>query len=588
MPGLVALGRYDRTWWRYDLAAGVSVAAVAVPVAIAYSQLAGLPPVCGLYASILPLVAYALLGTSRQLIVAPDGATCALVAAVVAPLAGADLARYVSLSSTLALMTGVVCIVAGLARLGALTSFLSRPILLGYLNGIALAIIASQLGRLLGVPVAPAGFFRTVARVGAELGEAHWLTLAVGAATFAVLRLLRRLGPRVPGPLVVVALGIAASLAFDLGGRGVALVGPIPAGMPRLVAPAVAAGDLERLALGAVGLALISFNSAMVTARGFAARNRYELDPNQELVALGVADIGAGALQGFAVSGADSRTAVNDSVGGRSQVTGLVAAALIVATLLFLTVPLAALPIAVLSAVLVNAAIGLFDLPGLVRLRRVSRQELRVSLVTLLGVITAGVLEGVLVAVGVSIVQLLARGSHPHDAVLGRVPGTDGYHDVGRHPAAATVPGLVLFRFDAPLLFFNADHFKARVRTVLGEAAARGEVRGFVLDAETMPGLDSTGAAILAEVGAELAGKGVVFAVAEAKEPVRDMLERTGLERQIGADRVFPTLETAVARLAGEPGAPRARDGGPSAKLPAAVSLDAAGGPATMDGAERQ
>lgn len=547
MPGLAALSRYDRSWLRYDLVAGVSVAAVAVPVAIAYSQLAGLPPVYGLYASILPLVAYALFGTSRQLIMAPDAATCAMVAAVVAPLAGADMARYVPLTMALTLITGVFCVLAGLAGLGFLTNFLSRPILTGYLNGIALAIIASQLGKLLGFPVKPTGFFRTLWEVGSRIGETHPLTLFVGAAAFVTLRLLRRLGPKVPGPLVVVVLGIAASAFYGLGQRGVALVGAIPPGLPKLTVPRVATADLEPLVLGAAGIALISFNSAMVTARGFATRNRYELDANREFIALGVADVGAGLLQGFAVSGADSRTAVNDSVGGKSQLTGLVAAGLLVVTLLFLTVPLASLPVAVLSAGLVSAAIGLFDLEGLARLRRISVKEFRVSVVTLLGVISVGVLEGVLVAVAVAIVQLLARGSRPHDAVLGRLPGTDGYHDVTVHPEAEPVPGFLIFRFDGPLLFFNADRFKSRVRAVL-DAAGPG-VHTFVLDAETIPGIDTTGATALAEVCEELAARGVVTAVAEAKSPVRDMLEKTGFTRQIGADKVFLTLDSAIAKL---------------------------------------
>lgn len=547
MPGLSALRRYDTTWLRYDLVAGVSVAAVAVPVAIAYSQLAGLPPVYGLYASILPLVAYALLGTSRQLIMAPDGATCAIIAAVVIPLADGEPGRTVSLAMTLAMITGLVCIAAGVLRLGFLTNFLSRPILTGYLNGIALAIIASQIGKLLGFSVKPAGFFRLVAQVGSGLIQTHGLTLLVGATTFVLLRGLRRLGPRVPGPLVVVVLGVVASELFHLGERGVALVGAIPAGLPRPMVPDVGIDDLEPLVFGAVGLALISFNSAMVTGRGFATKNRYEMDSNQEFIALGVADLGAGLLQGFAVSGADSRTAVNDSVGGKSQVTGLVAAGLIVVTLLFLTVPLASLPIAVLSAVLVSAALGLFDLPGLGRLWRISRQEFAISVIALLGVITVGVLKGVLVAVTVAIVQLLTRGSRPHDAVLGRLPGTDGYHDLRYHPEAATVPGILLFRFDAPLVFFNSDRFKSRVRTVVEEAGAG--VRCVVLDAETIPGIDSTGAAALGEVHEELAGKGIVLAVAEAKTAVRDMLDRAGVAQQIGTDQLFPTLDAAVAGL---------------------------------------
>ncbi len=549
VPGLAALGSYNPTWFRYDLVAGVSVAAVAVPIAIAYSQLAGVPPVYGLYASILPLIAYAVFGTSRQLIMAPDAATCAIVAAVVMPLAGHDSARYVSLTAGLAILTGVFCIAAGAARLGFLTNFLARPILSGYLNGIAISIISGQLGKLFGFSLHPTGFFRQFAEFISKLGETHGLTLAVGLATFALLRLLKRLSPKLPGPLIAVGLGIAASQFFRLGERGVVLLGEIPAGLPPLVIPGIGGADLERLALGAVGLALISFNSAMVTARSFAVKNRYEIDSNQEFIALGVADIGAGILQGFAVSGADSRTAVNDAVGGKSQVTGLVAAGLLLLVLLFLTVPLSSLPIAVLAAVLIHAALGLFDLPSLVALRRISPQEFRLSILTLLGVITVGVLPGVLVAVGMAILQLVAKASHPHDAILGRIPGTDGFHDIMSRPEAETFPGLLIFRFDSALVFFNSDHFKSRVRTVVKEA--KGEVRCFVLDAGSMPLMDSTGAAVLGEVCSELAEKGVGFAIAGAKEPLAYMLEKTGLKEQIGSDRLFPTLESAVARLEG-------------------------------------
>jgi len=549
-PVATWLRTYRREWLPADVLAGVSVAAVALPIAIAYSQLAGVPPVYGLYASLLPLVAYALLGSSRQLIVAPDAATCAIVAAVVAPLAGPDPARYVALTAALAMITGVFCIAAGLARLGFLTNFLARPILVGYLNGIAICIIVGQLGALFGFPLSPAGVFRLLLQFASKLDQTHLPTLAVGAATLALLLLLARLVPKVPGPLVAVSLGIACSAFFGFAAHGVKLLGAIPAGLPGLMIPAIGGADWTPLAMGAVGLALISYNSAMVTARGFAAKNRYDIDSNREFIALGVADIGAGLLGGFAVSGADSRTAVNDSMGGKSQVTGLVAAAGLALTLLFLTRPLGWLPMAVLSAVLVKAAMGLLDLKGLANLRRVSPREFRLSLITLLGVITVGVLPGVVVAVGVALVQLLVTASRPHDAVLGRVPGTSDFRDTTTHPGTESVPGLVLYRFDAGLVFFNADHFKARVRSVAREASA--PTRYFVLDAGTMPQLDSTGAASLDQVCGDLEAQGIALAVASARSPVRAMLERTGLAERIGPERIFPTVASAVEALQAE------------------------------------
>lgn len=538
---------YRREWLRADIVAGVSVAAVALPIAIAYSQLAGVPPVYGLYASLLPLVAYALFGSSRQLIVAPDAATCAIVAAVVAPLASGDPSRYLALTAALAIIAGVFCIAAGLARLGFLTNFLARPILTGYLNGIALSIIIGQLGPLFGFSVERSGFFRMLWQFLSKLDQTHGPTLAVGSTMLALLLLLARLAPKVPGPLVAVVLGIAGSALFGVGDHGVRLLGAIPAGLPAFAIPAIGAGDWQPLAVGAIGLALISYNSAMVTARSFAAKHRYDIDSNQEFVALGVANIGAGALQGFAVSGADSRTAVNDSVGGKSQLTGLVAAAVLALTLLFFTGPLGWLPVAVLAAVLIKAAMGLFDLRALATLRRVSPQEFRLSLIALLGVITVGVLPGVMVAVGAAMVQLLMRASRPHDAVLGRIPGTRTYNDATSHPEAETFPGLVIYRFDAALLFFNADHFKARVRTMVRQAPT--PVHCFVLDAETMPYLDTTGAASLEQLCADFEAEHIVLAVAAAKSPVRSMLERTGLAARIGSGRIFATVDSAVEAL---------------------------------------
>jgi len=549
-PGLTVLRHYDPSWFRQDLLAGVSVAAVAVPIAIAYAQLAGLPAAHGLYASILPLVAYAFLGSSRQLIMAPDAATCAIVAATVMPLAAGDAARSVSLTMALTLMTGVFCILCGVLRLGFLTNFLARPILLGYLNGIALSIISGQLARFFGLTLEPAGFFRLVARFVSRLGQTHLPTLLVGLAVFALLRALKRLSPKVPAPLVAVAAAIVAAWAFDLGGRGVALLGTIPPGLPALMIPAIHENEWVPLALGGVGLALISFNSAMVTARGFAIKNRYEIDSNQEFVALGAADIGAGLLQGFAVSGADSRTAVNDSVGGKSQVTSLVTAAVIVLVLVFLTVPLALLPIPALAAILMNSALGLFDFEGMARLWRIHRQEFYLGLIALLGVITVGVLPGVVVAVGVALIQILARASYPHDAILGRIPGGRAFSNIADHPQAETFPGLVIYRFDSALLFFNADYFKSRVRAVVAEAAPA--PRHLVISAETMPVVDTTGIGVLAELIDELSDRGIVVTIAAAKGAVRMMFDRTGFGARLGADRLHPTVAAAVDALLGE------------------------------------
>jgi high affinity sulfate transporter 1 len=547
LPGLAALSRYDRSWLSSDLVAGTSVAAVAVPIAIAYAQLAGVPPAHGLYASILPLVAYAFLGTSRQLILAPDAATCAVVATIVAPLAAGNPDQIIPLTMVVTMITGIFCIIAGFARLGFLTNFLARPILTGYLNGIALSIISGQLGRLFGFSLSAQGFFRLLVQFFTKLIQTHRLTLLIGLGTLVLLRTLKYLVPKIPSPLVAVALGIAASYFFKLDQHGVAILGSIPAGLPAFVIPRIGTDAIESLVLGAAGLALISFNSGMVTARSFAVKNHYEIDSNKEFIALGVADIGAGLMQGFAISGADSRTAVNDSVGGKSQVTSLVAAGLLVLVLLFLTRPLGFLPITVLAAVLMNAALGLFDLNSLARLRRIDRQEFRLSLMATLGVITLGVLPGVAIAVGLAILQLLIKASSPHDAVMGQIPGTGGFHDIKAYPQAATVPGLIIYRFESALLFFNSDYFKARIRGHVKVATE--QPRTFLLDAESMPMMDTTGAASLEEIVAELSGLGIAFAVARPNVRLRLMLERTGLKEKIGDGNFFPTIAAAVAAL---------------------------------------
>jgi high affinity sulfate transporter 1 len=544
---LTWLPGYRKEWLSADLLAGVSVAAVALPVALAYSHLAGVPAIYGLYASLLPLIAYALFGSSRQLIVAPDAATCAIVAAVVVPLAGADPLRYLALTAALAMLTGLICIVAGLARLGFITNFLARPILTGYLNGIAICIVAGQLGGLFGFTLQPAGFFRLIWHFLSQLGATHWPTLAVGTTTLALLLALSRWAPRVPGALIALIGGIAASMLLDFSAFGIKLLGHFPAGLPLPKIPAIGWHDWEALASGALGLAFVLYNSAMVTARGFAAKNRYDIDANREFIALGFANIGAGILQGYAVSGADSRTAMNDAMGGKSQLTGLVAAAVLALILLFLTGPLQWLPSAVLAAVLVKAGIGLFDLRGLMLLRRLSPPEFRLCLLTILGVITVGVLPGVAVAVGVALLQLLVRASRPHDALLGRIPDSAIYCDTATHAEAQSLPGLMIYRFDSALLFFNADHFKARVKTLV--ASAPQAVRAFVLDAETMPFVDTTGVAAIDALCADFRDAGISFAVAAAKSPVRAMLERSGLSKKIGADRMFPTVAAAAEGL---------------------------------------
>src|SRR5262245_14810464 len=550
LPGLRPLLGYRREWLRSDVVAGVSVAAVAIPTAIAYSQLIGFKPIVGLYAAILPLVAYALFGTSRQLIVNPDAATCAVFAATVLPLAGGDPDALVSLSMVLSVFTGLFCIAAGLFRLGFVADFLGKPILVGYLNGVAISIFLGQIGKIFGFPLHARGIVPRLVELAQQLPQTHLPTLAVGLVTLAVMVGSKRLSPRAPAPLLAVVAAVALVYVLDLERHGMAVVGSLPAGLPSLHWPRFDPALLKPLLAGALGVALMSFSSSMVTARSFAARNRYDLDPDQEFIALGACQVAAGLSQGFAVSGADSRTAVNDATGGKTQMVGLVAAATMTAVLLFLTGPLRYLPVAALGAVLVVAAIGLFDAAALYRMWRVSRSECGLALFTMIGVIWLDVLDGILVAVGLALLLLIQRASRPPDSELGRVPGMRGLFPLSEHPDAATHPGLVVYRFGAGIVFFNAGYFKRRALEVV---ASHPGTEWLILDGSTVTLLDLTGTEMLDTLTGELAARGVHLGLANVHRDVHTRLDRAGVLDHIGTASVFPTLNSATdAFLAGK------------------------------------
>ena len=544
LPGVHLLRTYDTRNLSSDVVAGLSVAAVAIPIGIAYAQLAGAPPQVGIYSCFLAPVAYALFGSSRQLIVNPDAAACAIVAATTAPLAAGDAARYADLSILLTLFTGVVCIAAGIARFGFIANFLSRPILVGYLNGIAISIIVGQFGKLIGIDVASGGVFRTIANLARQIAAVHWTTAIVGLSLLALLIVLKRFTPKIPGPLVAAVVSILAVYLLSLNANGVRIIGTIPAGLPSPHVPSVVVADLGPLALGAVTIMLVSFCSMMTTARGFATKNGYRIDPNRDLMALGVCDLASGFTRGFVVSGADSRTAVADSAGGKTQMTSVVTSIAIAAVLLFLTAPLAYLPSAALAAILISSSIGLFDWHSLGRYYRVSKPEFRHSVVAMLGVMTIGVLGGVVVAVGLAMIKLLMLASKPHDAVLGQTPDADGFVNLETNPTAKPISGVVIYRFDASLLFFNADYFASRVRQVIHDAGAKPSV--FVLDAESISLLDITGADVLETLRAELDHDGTQLRIARAKGLFRKMLERSGVAATIGREHLFRSIKAAI------------------------------------------
>jgi high affinity sulfate transporter 1 len=544
-PGLASLLGYRRADLPHDLIAGLSVAAVALPVGVAYAQLAGFNPVVGLYASILPLVAYALFGTSRQLIVGPDAATAALLAASVAPLAGGDPELYVSLAIALTILTGLYCIGASFLRLGAVADFLSRPILVGYLNGIALFIMAGQLGKLFGFSIEAPAILPKFYEIAKSIGQTHWPTLAVGVGTYVVLVLSKRYFPRLPAALVALVAATLAVVAFGLDRLGVAVVGDVPAGLPDLTIPSIPLHLLDEIVAAAAGLALISFSSTMLTARSFAAKNRYDINVDKEMAALGVSNIAAGLSQSFAIAGADSRTAMNDAAGGRTQVAGLVAAGAIALVLLFLTGPLRYVPIAALGAILISASLSLLNLKTLAVLYRMDRLELALALLATVGVIWVGALQAILLVVALALLRFIYLSARPQVEVLGKVEGLPGFHSITRHPDATTEPGLLLFRFNAPLVFFNAPHFKHKALEAIH--AAGPDLKWFVLDAIPITHVDFTGYSELQDLAETLRERGAELILAGRETEARELRKAKGIQEDGHAfSRRFSTLRQAV------------------------------------------
>ncbi|WP_313047662.1 SulP family inorganic anion transporter [Pseudomonas soli] len=543
LPGLANLLHYRREWFHADLQAGLSVAAIQIPIAIAYAQIVGLPPQYGLYACVLPMMVYSLVGSSRQLMVGPDAATCAMIGGAVAPLAMGDPQRIAELSVIVTVLVGVMLIAAGVARAGFIASFFSRPILIGYLNGIGLSLLAGQLSKVVGFKIEGDGFVLSLINFFQRLGEIHWLTLAIGLAGLGLLIWLPRRYPRLPAALVTVVVFTALAGLFGLDRFGVAILGPVPAGIPELAWPQSSLAETKSLLRDALGIATISFCSAMLTARSFAARHGYAINANHEFLALGVSNLAAGISQGFAISGADSRTAVNDMVGGKSQLVGIIAALVIALILLFFTAPMAWIPQAALGAVLLMAGWGLIDVKSLKTIRKLSRFEFWLCLLTTVGVLGLGVLPGIVFAVTLAILRLLYSIYQPTDAVLGWVPGIEGQVDVRQHKDARTVPGLLVYRFDDAILFFNADYFKMR----LLEAVQNVDKTQVVLfDAEAVTSIDVSGIAALREVRDTLAAQGIHFAIARARGTFLRMLVRSGMAREMEENLLFGSVRAGI------------------------------------------
>ena len=546
MPGLAVLRRYETAQLPHDLMAGLVLTAMLVPVGIAYAVASGVPGIHGLYATIFPLLAYALFGPSRILVVGPDSSLAAVILAVVLPLSGGDPARAVALAAAMAIVSGLVCVLIGVLKLGFVTELLSKPIRYGYMNGIALTVLISQVPRLLGFGIDGTDPLRDLREIGRAIvdGRVNPATCTVGIGTLAAILLLRR-WPRVPGLLIAVVAATLAVSVFGLDGpAGVAVLGPLPQGLPALSLPGITPADLGQVLVGGTAVAMVAFADTSVLSRSYAARLGTQVDANQEMVGLGAANLAAGLFQGIPISSSASRTPVAEAAGAQTQLTGVVGALAVAALLVLAPDLLEHLPASALAAVVIVAAIGLFEIGDLRRIHRQQAWEFWLSMLCFAGVAVFGVIQGIGIALAVAIAEFLWDGWRPHSAVLGRVEGVRGYHDVSRYPQARRVPGLVLFRWDAPLFFANSELFRQRLSRAL--AASPTPVRRIVVAAEPVTSIDITSADMLRELEAALRAAGVELYFAEMKDPVKDKLRRFELFERFGDARFHPTVGAAV------------------------------------------
>ncbi len=545
LPGLLTLREYRATWLAHDVAAGVVLATVLVPVGIAYATASGVLGIYGLYATIVPLFVYAVFGPSRILVLGPDSSLATVILGVVLPLSGEDAGRSIALASMMAVVSGMTCVLAGISRLGFVTELLSKPIRYGYMNGIAVTVLISQLPKLLGFSIESTGPLRDLWAIGGAIvaGKTNWAVFAIGAGTLAVILLLKG-AKRVPGVLIAVLGATIAVGGLDLAGRAdVSVLGPLSGGLPGFKVPWIPVTDLIPVVVGGCAVALVSFADTSVLSRVYASRTGAYVDPNQEMVGLGAANLAAGFFSGFPISSSSSRTPVAEAAGARTQLAGVVGA-FCVALLLLTPNLLRNLPVAALAAVVIASAIGLFEVTDLVRIFHIQRWEFWLSIVCLVGVAVFGAIPGIGLAIVVAVIEFLWDGWRPYSAVLGRVEGVEGYHDITRYTDARQIPGLVLFRWDAPLFFANAELFKRRV---LEEAAKSSvQVHWLIIAAEPITSIDITAADTLEDLDEALHTAGVKLSFAEMKDPVKDKLKRFGLFDRFGAEFFFPTVSAAV------------------------------------------
>ena len=544
MPGIGLIRTYNRGLLKTDLVVAVTVFAILVPSALAYGELAGFEPVVGLYAALVAMIVYALFGSSRQLIIGPESTTAILVATVVAPLAGGDIARYASLAAALAILIGLICIFAGKFNMGFVADFFSKPILTGYIAGTALIVIASQLSKIFGISLVNDDFFAKIWELITNLDQTHLLTLAVGLVSILGLIVIKRFAPKVPATLVVLVAGIVVSSFFHLADLGVDVVGQVASGLPSLQIPIVGLADLRTLLPAALAMTVIIFADSVLTARVFARKNHYDIDSNQELIAFGAANISTGLFQSFPVGGSASKTVVNDDSGGKSQMVGLIAAGLVIVFLLFFTSLLQSLPLAVLGAIIIVACISLIDIKEFRSLNLVRHSEYYLAILTVFGVLVIGIIPGIALAIGLSLIVFIQSVYRPHTSVLGTEPGVDGYHGIAPGAYQQILPGLIVYGFDAPLFFANAPYLMDQVSDLV--SAADPPIKYLLIDAEAIPDIDTTAADTLKDIHQELRQKGITLGIARANKPLRETMRLTGLEDLIGASNFYPTIRTAI------------------------------------------
>jgi high affinity sulfate transporter 1 len=548
-PILAVLRDYKRAWLLDDIAAGLVLTAILVPVGMGYAVASGLPAIYGLYATIVPLIVYGVFGPSRILVLGPDSALAGLIAATIVPLAAGNVDKAVALAGMLAVLTGALCIAAGLARFGFITDLLSKPIRMGYLNGIALTVLIGQLPKILGFTVSGSSFLTESGNLvrGIWNGQINWMAFAVGFSCLIIILGFRHWAPRIPGVLIAVTGATLVVSFMDPSIRkAISLIGPLPQGLPQLQIPSVSMVELRDLFMAAIAIALVSFADMSTLSRTFALRAGREVDSNQEIIALGTVNIATGFFQGFPVSSSASRTPVAESAGAKTQLTGVIGAACIALLLIFAPKLLQNLPHAALGAIVICACISLVDIRGVLRLFKLRRDEFALSVVCFLGVVLLGVIQGIFTSIGLALAAFIWRAWRPYDAVLGHVEGLKSYHDVSRHPEAKQIPGLVLFRWDAPLFFANAETFRDQVLRAVADAPT--PTRWVVITAEPITDVDITAADILADLDESLHQAGMELCFAEMKDPVKDRLKCYGLFNRLGTENFFPTIEQSVER----------------------------------------